>query len=73
MDQFNFVQEHLGLISILALWTLPWKGVAMWKAAQLSHKGWFVAIFLLNTLAILDILYIFVIAKKYKVETIVEK
>jgi len=56
------------LILILA-WTLPWKGIALWKAARNSHKGWFIALLVVNTLAILEIIYIFYFAKK-KVEHI---
>ena len=52
----------LGLFS--TFWVLPWKGVALWKAARNSHKKWFIAIFLLNTLSILEILYIFIFSKK---------
>jgi hypothetical protein len=48
---------------LILLWVLPWKGVALWKAARNSHKKWFVALFLLNTLAILEIIYIFVFSK----------
>ena len=56
-----------------ALWVLPWKGVALWKAARLSHKKWFIAMLVLNTLAILEIVYIFWVAAGYKIETRVEK
>jgi hypothetical protein len=40
------------------------KGLALWKAAKNNHKGWVVALLVLNTLAILEILYIFVFSKK---------
>ena len=56
-------------IILAVLWTIPWKGVAMWKAARLSHKKWFIALLIINSLAILDIYYIFVVARKYTVET----
>lgn len=46
------------------IWVLPWKGYALWTAAKRGQKLWFVAMLVLNTLAILDIIYIFVIAKK---------
>jgi hypothetical protein len=49
---------------LMALWSLPWKGVALWKAARNSSKGWFVALLLINTLGILEILYIFIFSKK---------
>lgn len=57
-------QQNLLLIYLAILWTLPWKGVALWKAAKNEHKVWFIVLFLINTLAILEILYIFVFSKK---------
>lgn len=45
-------------------WVLPWKGVALWRAARLGDKWWFVALLILNTLAILEILYIYWISKR---------
>ncbi len=52
------------LILILALWTIPWKIYAVWIACKSNHKKWFVALLLLNTVAILEIIYIFKIANK---------
>ena len=51
-------------------WILPWKGVALWRAAKLNQKKWFIALLLLNTLAVLEILYIFVFSKRKKPMTI---
>jgi len=51
---------------LVVLWTIPWKGVALWRAAGNKHLWWFVAILLLNTLAILEIIYIFGFSKKRK-------
>lgn len=48
----------------LVLWTLPWKGFAMWKAATRKQKGWFVVLLVLNTMAMLEILYIFYFSEK---------
>ncbi len=53
----------LNWIIILA-WTLPWKAYAVWTAAKHNHKKWFIALLLVNTLAILEIFYILKIAKK---------
>jgi hypothetical protein len=50
----------------LMLWGTFWKGWALWRAAKNDNKVWFVVILLLNTLGILDILYIFVFGKKQK-------
>jgi len=54
--------ENLILIPIL-LWTLPWKGIALWKAARNGHKKWFIVLLVANTLAILEIIYIFYFSK----------
>ena len=51
------------LILLAILWTIPWKGVALWKSARNGHKWWFIALLVVNTLAILEILYIFVFSK----------
>ncbi len=53
----------------LALITLPIKGFALWYSARLSQKWWFIILFLSSTLGILDLIYIFFIARKYKVES----
>ena len=51
------------LLAIL-IWTLPWKGIALWKAAKNDHKKWFVVLLVFNTLALLEIIYIFYFAKR---------
>lgn len=65
MDQF-LAQNQLALF-LMVLWTLPWKGVALWKAAQLKKKWWFIVLLVVNTLGILDIFYIFVFSKPKKI------
>jgi len=52
------------ILFLILAWTLPWKAVALWKATKNDHKKWFVAILILNTLAILEIIYIFYFSKK---------
>ena len=60
--------QYPWVIYAIMAWTLPWKGIALWKAVKNSHKIWFVIIFLLNTLAILDIIYIIFVGKEKKEE-----
>jgi len=46
-----------------------WKAIALWRAANLKQKNWFIAILILNTLGILEIAYLFFFAKnKMKLE-----
>jgi methionyl-tRNA synthetase len=52
------------LLVLAVVWTLIWKGMALWKSGQNGQKAWFVVLFLLNTLGILDIVYLVWFAKK---------
>lgn len=61
----------LGLFAVIA-WVIVWKGLALWRAAALRQKGWFVALLLVNTLGILEIIYLFLISSNYKVEIVEE-
>ncbi len=64
----QFLMENQWIIWLIILWTLPWKGVALWKAAKQSQKWWFIPLLVLNTLAILEILYIFIFSKKKRTQ-----
>lgn len=49
---------------LVIAWSLFWKGTALWKAARSGSKEWFVAILVINTLGILEILYLYVFSGK---------
>lgn len=63
LEQITNLVSSWWFLVIVLLWTVPWKGVALWKAARKKHIVWFIILFLVNTLAILEILYIFVFSK----------
>ena len=46
-------------ISLGVVWSLVWKGIALWHAGRNAHLGWFITLFIVNTLGILEIIYIF--------------
>jgi hypothetical protein len=48
------------------LWTIPWKAIALWKSARRKELTWFIVLMIFNTLAILEILYIFVFSRQKK-------
>jgi len=45
------------------LWSLVWKGLGLWHAARRGEPVWFIILLLVNTLGILEIVYLFFIAK----------
>ena len=59
-----FIQHAMWVMFLLLVWTLPGKGWALWLAAKRGDKGWFIVLLILNTLAVLEIIYIFAIAKR---------
>ena len=61
MEQFLIQNQWILLIVIF--WALIWKGVALWAAARLKDKWWFVALLVVNTLGLLEISYIFIFSK----------
>jgi len=70
-DIYVILGEYLGitagavlvLVMILSIWTLIWKGLALWKASKKNSIPWFVIILVVNTIGILEILYLFVFSK----------
>ncbi len=62
MHEAKIYGEMLG--AIIILWTIPWKIYSVWMAAKHDHKKWFVALIFLNTLSILEMIYVFKIEKK---------
>jgi hypothetical protein len=50
------------LLFILAVGLLALKGYSLWIAARRDDKGWFVALLILNTVGILELIYLYFIA-----------
>lgn len=71
-NDYDFGAHHflgMGDVGIYALapviiWSLVWKGWSLWLAARRGEQIWFIALLLINTVGILEIFYIFVIAKQ---------
>ncbi|MES2023899.1 MAG: DUF5652 family protein [Patescibacteria group bacterium] len=62
---------HLGqnlIIAVVVAWTLLWKCYSVWLAVENKHKKWFVVLVILNTLGILDMIYVFGVLKKKQPE-----
>jgi len=60
----DLINAHPFLFALLAAWTIAWKGIALWKAAQNKSKPWFVVLLVLNTVGLLEIIYVFYFSNK---------
>ncbi len=67
MDIFAYLQPLFEGISArqfafvffaLAVWSVIWKGIGLWYAARNHQKRWFIALLILNTAGIAEIIYL---------------
>ena len=55
------------LIVLVAIWSLVWKGLALWKAAAIKkNPAWFIILLVVNTIGLLEILYLFIFSEMGK-------
>ena len=48
----------IAIFIVLVIWSAIWKGLALWRAARNKQLTWFVVFLIVNTIGILEILYI---------------
>jgi hypothetical protein len=51
------------ILPLLLLWEGFWKGLALWHSGRRGQSWWFVILLVVNTVGILEIIYLFGIAK----------
>jgi hypothetical protein len=62
--------ENSSFIVGLIFWELIWKGFALWRAGRRNEPLWFFAIFILNTLGILPIIYLIFSRKEKTINSV---
>ncbi len=66
---FNNIQSIFNNPNIflpLIIWAMVWKGLALWRAARLKQIGWYIALIIINTLGVFEIIYLIATSRKYK-------
>ncbi len=51
------------IVLVFVIWTIFWKGWALWISARKGEVWWFLAILILNSAGILEIAYLFFFKK----------
>lgn len=62
MNFASYGSMGLWLVPVM-VWSLFWKGLALWKSAKNDEKYWFMALLVINTMGILELSYLFIFAK----------
>ena len=68
LEVLTFIKSNAWLFALIGIYVTAVKGFALWRAAQLAQKKWFIALLIINTFGILELVYLFFISKKYSVE-----
>lgn len=63
VGEFSFGGQWLAFLPVIAVWALFWKGLALWHAAKRGQNIWFIVLLVVNTLGILEIIYLFWVLK----------
>jgi hypothetical protein len=53
----------LPLFILLLAWMFVWKGLALWHSARRGQYWWFLILLVVNTFGILELVYLFGVAK----------
>ena len=54
----GLVSAFVPLVIAIALWVIVLKGFALWYSARAGQRYWFIALLVLNTLGILELVYL---------------
>ena len=60
----EWVTASIPIFVVLGIWSMIWKAIALYKAGGRKDLAWFVVLFIVNTLGILEIFYIFYFSKR---------
>jgi hypothetical protein len=58
IQELNLETWQVALIGVAVIWEFLWKGFALWRASRNNQQGWFIALFILNTVGVLPIIYL---------------
>ncbi|NLI13897.1 DUF5652 family protein [Pelotomaculum propionicicum] len=60
----EFLQSNPLLFAIVVVWSIIWKAIALWNAARNNQLAWYIVLIIVNTVGILEIIYLLFYRKK---------
>ncbi len=60
----QILQPDSPLFYLIIAWAVVWKGIALWHAARNRQLVWYIALLIVNTVGILEIIYLAFFRKK---------
>lgn len=59
-----WIEQYWWLIILISIWSLIWKGLALWRATKRQELIWFVVLLVINSVGILEIIYLLTTRQK---------
>lgn len=59
----TWIHTFWPMLVLLALWSIFWKGLGLWHAGRRGQPWWFVILLVVNTIGLLEIVYLFLVLK----------
>ncbi len=56
------------ILAMVIVWSIIWKGLALWKAARNHQTAWYVIMLIVNTAGILEIIYLLGFSQKKHIQ-----
>jgi hypothetical protein len=58
------LQNYPWLLYLIITWSLAWKALALWHSARNNQLVWYIALLVVNTVGLLEIIYLLFFRKK---------
>ncbi len=58
MQFLQMINSNPLILVPILVWSLAWKGVALWKCGRNNQLPWFVVLLVVNTVGLLEIVYL---------------
>lgn len=62
----HFPPVLTALFVVAIAWSAVWKGIALWKCGRNKQLAWFIVLLIVNTVGILEIIYLLFFQRKGK-------
>jgi hypothetical protein len=54
----QILNQNSPILYLLIAWSIIWKGIALWRSARNKQLVWYIALLIVNTVGILEIVYL---------------
>jgi phosphoglycerol transferase MdoB-like AlkP superfamily enzyme len=58
LQNLDTIFENPSYLIPILIWSLIWKGIGLWKCGRNNQIRWFIVMLVLNTVGILEIVYL---------------